>query len=375
MKAATQQQANEPKEWNVSFVDADHNRTEVKIEITYRNGYKEFSMTGDIAGSGGQCHDSIKPANDPQRELIKLWNQYHLNGMNAGTPKQQQITAGLNYDESIQKLITTNKLCEPMEKEHAELMVKIWNEIESETLPPSEMLRTLRMGDREKRDFFWYNLIARYGGNELILMAGDKKESLKDKAIRYFFAEETLLFDAHPETGQPYKYGSGWIKGELPEDIEEQVEQIIEDIESKEEERAGESLSDYSDDDLLTLIEEKTMFTGDEANLCAALVRMYDLCENDLEDIEIDGTRVTVQGTDYLAGTDSQMDEAWDEELENYIEECIFPELNERYQMYFDNEAWKRDAKYDGRGHALNRYDGGEDSVQFNGEWYYSYRQ
>ena len=83
---------------------------------------------------------------------------------------------------------------------------------------------------------------------------------------------------------------------------------------------------------------------------------------------------------EYLVVTDDEADELWDEDLENYIEECILPELNERYQQYFDNEAWKVDARYDGRGHSLNRYDGNEDEETVyneNGvkETYYIYRQ
>lgn len=77
---------------------------------------------------------------------------------------------------------------------------------------------------------------------------------------------------------------------------------------------------------------------------------------------------------DYLVLTDEEANDAWDEDLENYIEECILPELQELYRPYFDNESWKRDARYDGRGHSLNRYDGNEDEETVNGTEYYIYR-
>ena len=32
-------------------------------------------------------------------------------------------------------------------------------------------------------------------------------------------------------------------------------------------------------------------------------------------------------------------------------------------EPYFDREAWKRDARMDGRGHCLGSYDGGEYEV------------
>jgi hypothetical protein len=84
---------------------------------------------------------------------------------------------------------------------------------------------------------------------------------------------------------------------------------------------------------------------------------------------------------DYLVLTDEEADDKWDEELDNYIEECITPEIdkldvgNLSYYIKFDEEMWKRDAKMDGRGHSLSRYDGHEHEETVNGETFYIYRQ
>ena len=78
---------------------------------------------------------------------------------------------------------------------------------------------------------------------------------------------------------------------------------------------------------------------------------------------------------EYLVVTDSEADDLWEEDLDNYIEECVLCELPERYQMYFDNEAFKRDCRYDGRAHSLARYDGNEYEERVNGTTYYIYRQ
>jgi hypothetical protein len=161
----------------------------------------------------------------------------------------------------------------------------------------------------------------------------------------------------------------------LPENFDTELEALIDEIEELEEERKGESLIDLDDDELIELIEEETIFSGSEAHLCAALVKMFDLTDNDFDDIEIDGNRVSVQGIDYLAGTDDEMDEEWDNELDNYLEECVYPELPKNMQQYFDDEKWKRDARIDGRGHSLNRYNGDEESISVNGTYYYAYRQ
>lgn len=67
---------------------------------------------------------------------------------------------------------------------------------------------------------------------------------------------------------------------------------------------------------------------------------------------------------EYLILTDEEADELWEADLDNYIEECIIPELPKHLRFYFDEESWKRDARYDGRGHSLNRYDGNEDEIR-----------
>lgn len=65
---------------------------------------------------------------------------------------------------------------------------------------------------------------------------------------------------------------------------------------------------------------------------------------------------------EYLVCTDEEADQKWDESLDSYLEQCIFPELPDNIVMYFDCDSWKRDARMmDGRGHSLSHYDGNED--------------
>ena len=80
-------------------------------------------------------------------------------------------------------------------------------------------------------------------------------------------------------------------------------------------------------------------------------------------------------GEEYEVLTDNEADDRWDEELDNYIEECVMSQLPKHLQSYFDEDAWKRDARYDGRGHFLSHYDGDECEETVNGTTYYIYRQ
>lgn len=114
----------------------------------------------------------------------------------------------------------------------------------------------------------------------------------------------------------------------------------------------------------------------DEPEKAIALALLFELSVNEIDDIVHDGdNRWTVQGDDYLFGTDEEMDDEWDEHLDNYINECVLPEIPKYLQFYFDEERFKNDCKQDGRGHSLNYYDGGEEEIEFNGTYYYAYRQ
>jgi len=64
----------------------------------------------------------------------------------------------------------------------------------------------------------------------------------------------------------------------------------------------------------------------------------------------------------YRVLTDFEAEEAWEESLDSYIDECL--EIPKHLRFYFDEDKWKSDAKTDGRGHSLSSYDGEENSVE-----------
>jgi len=73
-----------------------------------------------------------------------------------------------------------------------------------------------------------------------------------------------------------------------------------------------------------------------------------------------------------LVLTDAEAEQRWDDSLESYIDDCL--EIPKHILPYFDREAWKSDARTDGRGHSLSGYDGCENSEEVNGTTYYIYR-
>ena len=84
----------------------------------------------------------------------------------------------------------------------------------------------------------------------------------------------------------------------------------------------------------------------------------------------------SAEGSDWLVVDDEEADEIWEEDLENYIDECILPEMDVMHRDYFNREAWMQDTKNLGeRGSSLNRYDGVEHYEKIDDTTYYIYQQ
>lgn len=198
---------------NFSFTDAEGSK--VMIELSIDNG--KLSICGNMKNSGGQIVDQIKPANDGQRKLKNLWNQYHLNDMQAGTPSQMGITNGLSYESALKALIcyTGGENGEWIGEEKQKEQIELWDKFNKVThnLGYTDLLPILNLK----------NLAS------LATLAAASGKSLKNE-IEYFLFGETSLYDKHPETGKPYRYGTAWLKMSLPEGIIDTIEEIIEEI-------------------------------------------------------------------------------------------------------------------------------------------------
>lgn len=92
-----------------------------------------------------------------------------------------------------------------------------------------------------------------------------------------------------------------------------------------------------------------------------------DFCEQELTEVE------EYEEGDYMVLTDSEADDRWEESLDSYLEQCVYPELPKHLVNYFDDEKWKSDARMDGRAHSISSYDGCEDEEEVNGTTYFIY--
>jgi hypothetical protein len=154
-----------------------------------------------------------------------------------------------------------------------------------------------------------------------------KAETLKLKLIALAQHLELKLLDFSNHIG----FNSEIYCGATLEDFNEFSGANYEDIE----------YIDENNEKFITWLEENTKLLTEELT-----VNPYD---NNL---------IEYGDQEFLVVTDDEADQLWEERLDNYLEECIYPELPDNLVNYFDDEAWKRDARFDGRGYSLSSYDG-----------------
>jgi hypothetical protein len=109
-------------------------------------------------------------------------------------------------------------------------------------------------------------------------------------------------------------------------------------------------------------------------NKIKALAQFLDCKKSELVQSSYNDCLFEYGNQEYLVCTDDEADELWNESLDSYLEDCVYPTLPDNMINYFDDEAWKRDAKFDGRGHSLSSYDGNEYEENVKGETFYIYR-
>lgn len=181
------------------------------VEIVFETG--RLSMhgvigplrSGNCRGSCGQCIDEIRegfPADGWTREMVDklcdIWERWHLNDMRAYCEHQKSM----GWDKLAREPITfynysLNK--EAMKKRH---------EAESAAMPQSLVVTKEIKGE----------LTAFYEPKKP-LFAGDRGPTSTQQRgwIRFDEFEEGILCKPCPVCG--YKYGTQWLKEEVPEEV------------------------------------------------------------------------------------------------------------------------------------------------------------
>lgn len=238
---------------NVSFTDASNNL--VFIEISVENG--RLSMSGNCNGSGGQIVDSIKPANQAQKDLIAIWREWHLNDMHAGTEEQEaalqteefkkfettytariteakkiQTIANMSLDEYVthinawkkEKGVRSYPIACKEDLDHIKKLFKLKHAC-------GKHFRDLRhkmfMGE-QKFPFRNVNFTV-LGDTPLLDILSDTSPSHYTAACAYL-KSKVLYTVMH--NSMPYTYGHGCLTQSLPADICERLDAITEAMEA-----------------------------------------------------------------------------------------------------------------------------------------------
>ena len=83
------------KKFNETVLFRDKENYYVKVDFEIRDvsgvgaGEPIFTMSGDRGGAMGQIEDHIIPATDAQKELVKMWQKYHLKPVNVDEMKSR----------------------------------------------------------------------------------------------------------------------------------------------------------------------------------------------------------------------------------------------------------------------------------------------
>lgn len=211
---------------NVTFLDKDGKRLHVEIEIT--DG--RLSMTGRCQGSFGQMYDSIVPDNSFQSELVELWERWHNNTTHAGTPEQEAALKHEGYTAFKEQMQALRKQAEQLVEmsnmnifEYAKMkgLLKETDEPNKFTYPTylKDELRTLKTNWDKKK-------IEGYTIKDLLDMR-------YDYSIQCAWLRKLKLYEVTAH-GIPYRYGSGWLKRELPVNITSQLDDVCDKVEQLE---------------------------------------------------------------------------------------------------------------------------------------------
>lgn len=352
------------KKTNVKFKDNDNILYNVEIEIKHLNGYPEFSMSGEGNGSSGQNNDRIKPKNPQQKRLLELWDKYHLNGMNAGTPKQTRLIEQMEQETTY----SYEKACDYLnsfDRDENPITAFDLQEIESEREALEGQIRDVENeieSLEECKEYYkgkfmlgggwilWKDLGIKYpynnqsGFNNLFKHERKKREVKLEKLKSELEQAQakTLLYD-YGTDGNLYQYGSTWHKVDLPTNLWEEVEQLVRDITKIEE------LSKAKGGDWEELHNYKLV----------ALGKYLELEPNEAEeDIteEQDGV-FSYCGTDYYVLTE---EEAYDR-AEDYLGDELWQMAVEGGHTELGKKEWiEHVIETDGYGTTLNSYDGTE---------------
>ncbi len=322
-------------ERKISFVDLNKERVNLEIEI--RDNNQDRYPFGELSIRSQSWQWKFVPDGEDQEALLKIWNGYHLNGMSAGTEKQNDILKKTNasddYGAQCEELRNYDFNGEP-----------IWN-----------IDRKLEFLKKEKE----------YG----------KLRTYADRNIQNFPTDNlSAIFDI--DRGKLIKYGCVWVIKDLPEDLPNTIDTLCDSIE--EDMKCKTLVSDFTYEEFL----EKYEFNHPEKVYALACNRWGYL--ESLENVdEHSPTSFHFEWNDWLVCTDEEANDDHLEYIKSIVDEMWFNAFRENsvststeLDQYGDVVISKSILiPQNERDSALNSYNGYEYDINVNGTTYYIYQR
>jgi hypothetical protein len=318
-------------------------------------------MCGEFKGCSGQCVDEIIPTNNKQKQIIKIWKTYHLNGMSAGTLKQdkkiKQMKCKYDYEKVCRFLSSFYKDGTPITAFELDELNDQKNKITQEISDLQKEISLLnkkqkQMNDDNLRTSSWIVIkdlnikhfaTHRFNGVSVYLNHQISKRNIEIDKFNKLIEQEnekTMLYDIGRD-GKLYQYGSTWHRIDLPEDLWEQILKLKSDIETIEETKKnkGGSWEDITDYKMVALGKYLNLEPKEtESDISADDDEMYSYC-----------------GVEYYVLTE---EEAYDR-AKDYLEDEQWKVAVENGNTELGKNEWVEWViEEDGYGKILNSYDG-----------------
>lgn len=183
--------------------------------------------------------------------------------------------------------------------------------------------------------------------------------------------KHNLLIDEHPETKKPYKYGTSWLKRELPEGFKANLLKILDQIVFLENQRKEKLKGlDWKEQDLIDNF--KIIALAKHLNLspkeALELIEEESECSFIAEGITYfvgDEEETNTEATEYLTD-DTYIYESWVKEQLKQGQGSFIKNLDDWAEWVIES---------DGFGSILNGWDGSEDTEEVEGTEYYIIRR
>ena len=364
----------------VTIRDANHTSFDISIEILKRQNERkrrdtlepitddrELTIYGTYGNGGGQCCDAIEPRTKTQKELMALWDKYHLNGMSAGSDVQVEYLEG-KYIADYEKFISLFAGYDKNFREHFDsitwgIFVKAFGIDEAAQIQVRNVLHL----------YMDHNPIKYILG----LNPSDRGHDNTDYYVKCLFLAINGIYN-----DRGHKYGKGWCGYELAENIEEIVDSLCDRLEEEEDALTEEleAVFDMGAKDFVAnreIIDQVMTLRDcdeDEAIRFVALGMHLGVTFGDLNDTfeesRYNRFSYSANGYDYYVGSDEELHgEALyqvhnDSEYEYFWREAVAAErttdgLNDWLDSIVSCDGWES---------VLNRYDGSYSSYQVLGE-------